>query len=958
MSFLIEIKMTLRIFIFCVCLFISNLTIAQSGIIRGCIIDDENAEPMFAANAGIEGTTIGASADFDGNFELSVEAGNYTIIASFIGYNTARVTDVNVEANKVTSLGNIRLKSSAVNVETVTITAEAVKNSETAILTFKKKSVNVIDGISAQSFKKMGDGDAAVAVTRVPGVSVEGGKYVYVRGLGDRYTKTMFNGLDIPGLDPDRNSLQLDIFPTNIIDNIIVKKTFTADLPGDFTGGVVDISTKSFPETPQLKVSAGLSYNTEIHYNFNNPNDNFLSYNGSSTDFLAFDDGNRDLPIEPTLLDNIVDIRLSDEELVMDATKRFNSELATVRKNRFIDGSFGISGGNQKSIGDNKLGYSGALSYKNTTSFYENVQQNEFEKNDDITQINLVTNKEQTGEIGKNEVLISAMAGAALKTSKSKIKLNLLHLQNGESKAGFFIENNYESNFNTIKKENLEYTQRSISNLLLEGNHNYKNGEIELIWKISPTYSMIRDKDIRESAYEVNDNEFTIDVSNAGTPSRMWRNLNEYNIASKIELIKEHTLFNFDAKMKYGLNYTFKYRDYEILRYLINPQNVTAASNLTGDPNELLSSQLYDINTESGFYIKGEYQPSNAYTGVQSNIGAYFSEEFQLNDQLKSIAGIRIEKYDQLYTGENQSGVKYDNENVLSNIDIFPSLGLIYTLNKSSNLRGTFFRTTARPSFKEKSNAQILDVLSGITFIGNLDLIASNIYNYDMRYEYFGSGNQTFSLSSFYKALYNPIEMTAFSSDPDNIQPRNTGDARIFGLELEARSNLSFLSENLFLNLNTSVIKSEVEIIDEELIARQTNLREGEILETRWLENAENATIVREMQGQAPFLVNTGLSYKYEDLDMEAGIFYNVQGPTLTVVSMNKIPDIYTSPFHSVNINFSYNYSDETKFTFNVKNILDQDKELLTQSYGVDPLIYRSYKPGRFFSFKWTHNFK
>lgn len=958
MSFLIEIKMTLRIFIFCVCLFISNLTIAQSGIIRGCIIDDENAEPMFAANAGIEGTTIGASADFDGNFELSVEAGNYTIIASFIGYNTARVTDVNVEANKVTSLGNIRLKSSAVNVETVTITAEAVKNSETAILTFKKKSVNVIDGISAQSFKKMGDGDAAVAVTRVPGVSVEGGKYVYVRGLGDRYTKTMFNGLDIPGLDPDRNSLQLDIFPTNIIDNIIVKKTFTADLPGDFTGGVVDISTKSFPETPQLKVSAGLSYNTEIHYNFNNPNDNFLSYNGSSTDFLAFDDGNRDLPIEPTLLDNIVDIRLSDEELVMDATKRFNSELATVRKNRFIDGSFGISGGNQKSIGDNKLGYSGALSYKNTTSFYENVQQNEFEKNDDITQINLVTNKEQTGEIGKNEVLISAMAGAALKTSKSKIKLNLLHLQNGESKAGFFIENNYESNFNTIKKENLEYTQRSISNLLLEGNHNYKNGEIELIWKISPTYSMIRDKDIRESAYEVNDNEFTIDVSNAGTPSRMWRNLNEYNIASKIELIKEHTLFNFDAKMKYGLNYTFKYRDYEILRYLINPQNVTAASNLTGDPNELLSSQLYDINTESGFYIKGEYQPSNAYTGVQSNIGAYFSEEFQLNDQLKSIAGIRIEKYDQLYTGENQSGVKYDNENVLSNIDIFPSLGLIYTLNKSSNLRGTFFRTTARPSFKEKSNAQILDVLSGITFIGNLDLIASNIYNYDMRYEYFGSGNQTFSLSSFYKALYNPIEMTAFSSDPDNIQPRNTGDARIFGLELEARSNLSFLSENLFLNLNTSVIKSEVEIIDEELIARQTNLREGEILETRWLENAENATIVREMQGQAPFLVNTGLSYKYEDLDMEAGIFYNVQGPTLTVVSMNKIPDIYTSPFHSVNINFTYNYSDETKFTFNVKNILDQDKELLTQSYGVDPLIYRSYKPGRFFSFKWTHNFK
>ncbi len=925
---------------------------AQNGTIRGLIIDDETGEPMFAASAGIEGTTNGSSSDFDGNFEISIAPGNYNLVVSFIGYNSTTISNVKVVEGDVTFLGSIRLKNSAINVETVVVSAEAIKSSEAAILTIKKKSVNVIDGISSENFKKIGDSDAAVAVKRVPGVSVQGGKYVYVRGLGDRYTKTTLNELDIPGLDPDRNSIQLDIFPTSIIDNIIVKKTFTSDLHADFTGGVVNLNTKAFPETSKLNLSFGLSYNNKIHYNPFNSNNNFLSYNGSNTDILGFDNGDRDLPISPTLLDNIVDIRLSDTEFVINATKSFNSELATKRMNNLIDGSFGISGGNQKDIGDLRLGYIGALSYKKSSSFFEDVEQNEFEKNDDNTQNNLVLNKEQIGDIGKTEVLVSAMAGAAVKTYNSKIKLNLLHLQNGESKSGFFVENNYESNFNSIKKENLEYTERSLSNILIEGNHNYKNGDIKLIWKVSPTYSKIRDKDIRETAYEINDGNYTIDVSNAGTPSRMWRNLNEYNVASKIGIIKNHEIFNFDAKMKFGFNYTFKFRDYEILRYLITPQNVTAASGLTGDPNELLTTQLYDISTESGFYIKGEYQPSNKYSGIKSNLAAYFSEEFQLSENLKSIAGLRIEKYDQFYTGVNQSGVEYNNENVLSNFDFFPSLGVIYTLNKSSNLRGTIFKTTARPSFKEKSNAQILDVLSGITYIGNIDLISSDIHNFDVRYEYFGKNNQTISISGFYKGIDNPIEMTSFSSDPDNIQPRNTGESKIFGLEFEARAKFSFLN-NCYVNVNSSIIKSEVVIINEELNSRQNNLRVGEEIDKSWFGDE----LVREMQGQAPFLINAGLSYKFEDLNTEASIFYNVQGPTLSIVSMNKIPDIYTESFNSLNLKLSSKINSKSKISISIKNLLDDEKEMSTRSFGVENATFRKYNPGRYFSVKWSYDF-
>ena len=321
---------------FILLLLVINQFVLANETIRGTIIDDENAEPLFAANAGIVGSSIGASADFDGNFDLKVEPGIYTLSFSFIGYQTLQISDVKVEAGEVTNLGTIRLKSSAVAVDVVTITAEAIKNTETALLTIKKKSVNVIDGISSQNFKKMGDGNAAAAVVRIPGVSLQGGKYVYVRGLGDRYTKTTFNGLDIPGLDPDRNSLQMDIFPTNIVDNIIVSKSFTADLPADFTGGVIDINIKSFPEIMTLKGSSSISYNNKVDLN-----GDFLTYYGGKTDYLAHDDGSRDFPLANKILDvqTVQDPRINPE--TMPNTLLFNPQMATERgKDYFSNNKF------------------------------------------------------------------------------------------------------------------------------------------------------------------------------------------------------------------------------------------------------------------------------------------------------------------------------------------------------------------------------------------------------------------------------------------------------------------------------------------------------------------------------------------------------------------------------------------------------------------------------------------
>src|SRR5690606_5780644 len=241
--------------------FMSFIGITKKGIIRGEIIDGETGEPLFSANAVLKGTMVGATTDFDGKFELSAEEGTYNLEVTFIGMAAVTITDLKVTSDDVTVVDAITLNPASNELGEVTITVEAARNTAAAMMTLKKKSTNVIDGISAGGRKETGDSDAGDAAKRVTGVSVEGGRYVYVRGIGDRYTKTMLNGVDMPGLNPDRNAIQIDIFPTNLLENMTILKSGLAELPADFAGGLVNLETKDFPDKPVLDVSLGLSYN-------------------------------------------------------------------------------------------------------------------------------------------------------------------------------------------------------------------------------------------------------------------------------------------------------------------------------------------------------------------------------------------------------------------------------------------------------------------------------------------------------------------------------------------------------------------------------------------------------------------------------------------------------------------------------------------------------------------------
>lgn len=941
-------------------LLFSVLSYAQNGIIRGTVYEDETSEALFYANAQIPSTGAVAFTDFDGNFELSLAPGTYNLEISFLGLATLTISDVKVEAGKVTAFENLRLKPSTNELMTVTVTASAMRNTESALLDVKKKSATVMDGISAQNFKRIGDGNAAAAVTRVPGVSIQGGKYVFVRGLGDRYTKTQLMRMDIPGLDPDRNSLQMDIFPTNILQNIVVLKTLTADLPADFSGGLVNIELVDFPTKKTLNISSSLGYTPGMHLVEG------LGHQGSVTDFLGFDSGFRNNPLPNQYIYEGIPNPALDDPITTELTEGFAPVLAAKSRTMPLNGSLGISGGNQiKKDNGKTVGYNGSFSYKANTDFYGSLngdstrlyEQNFYRKGNLPDQYTLQADRTQKGSLAVSNIFMSGLFGYSIKDDNDKYRFTVMHLQNGETRTGKFIETSSIENSFVGARDNLEYSERSITSVLFNGQHSRQDNKLKIDWRIAPTFSRIADKDIRSTSYRTEDNTFAIAPGETGFPNRIWRNLNEFNLANRIDFTRTHEVRGRDAKLKYGASYTIKYRDYEILRYQLRTKSMGRLDELTGNADELLTdAYIWDVATDAGTYYSGNYEANNAYQGIQSNFGAYINEEFSMNALMKVVVGLRLERYDQFYTGVDQqeaaapgTGINYQWEPVLNNFNLFPTASFIYSVNENSNLRLGAFRTVARPSFKEKSAAQIEDVLTGITFIGNLDLVNTTITNLDARYEYFFEGGQTVALSGFYKYFQNPIELVAYSAAaPSNFQPRNVGNATVAGLEFEVRKNLGFIGLNNFeVNSNFSYIYSAVTRDSAEYAARVASARTGEVISE-----------LRPMQGQSPYMVNVGLNYNDPKKGWQGGLFYNVQGEKLYIVGVADNPDVYEVPFHSLNFNLLKTFGEDRQYQmgFGINNILDDTRERIFVSYESFSPYFSRWAPGRTFKLTFRYS--
>ncbi|MEC3879788.1 TonB-dependent receptor [Parapedobacter sp. 10938] len=916
----------------------------EIGRITGKVTDEGFNKPLTGVSIQVIGHVEAARTDFEGDFSLGLPSGTYTLRFSYLGYAVKEVSEVTVESGKAVEL-DVTMMAETDELEEVVITVTARRNTEISLLNMQRNAGVVMDGLSSQTIKRSGASTIVTAVRTVPGISVQEGKYVYVRGLGDRYSKSILNGMDIPGLDPDKNTVQMDIFPTNILENIVVIKSGAADLPADFTGGVVDIITKDIPAERQLGVSLSVGYNPDMHFK-----DNYVSYQGSNTDFVGFDNGKRKLPISPML--DIPNPAASNNESLEGITRSFDPLMATERSSSMPDMSFGLDFSNQYAVGENKLGVIAALNYKNSTHFYEGFENGLYWRALQSDQNpELRPDRTTIGDLGGQNVLLSGLVGLNLKTTQSKYTLNLLHIQNGETRAALFDQQNRISNINQVLRHNLDYSQRSVSNLLLSGKHSNEDASFLTEWKVSPSLARVHDKDVRLTSFVREGTSYRV-ASDSRYPTRIWRNLDEFNGVGKVDFTKSLTVLSRNAALKFGGLYSYKQRDYSINNYTILLRNINSAE-LNGDPNAiLLPENIWTPETNIGYYMSGEYQRANVFDASQHTGAAYVSTEFRPFERLRAIIGVRAEQYTTFFTGENIDRLKYDNEQTLHTLDLFPSANLIYGLASHHNLRFSYSRTTARPSFKELSVVQIYDPLTDTRFLGNLDLVPTYIDNFDMRYELFGDQAEMFAISGFYKYFTDPIEFQVYSdAAPSDFISRNASSANVYGVEVEGRKNFGFISESLSdlsLNVNVSLVKSAIKMGESEYNSRLHFARDGEEIDDE-----------RALQGQSPYLINASLNYNNVGKGFEAGLFYNVQGETLEIIGFSQNADVYTAPYHNLTFNLIKKVGADKRSAINgkVENILGAERRSIYQAYMATDQLYQHRAPGRTFSIGYSYSF-
>lgn len=946
-------------------LILSAVAFSQ-GVVSGVVKDSTSGEPVIYAKVKVEGLNKGTTTGFDGDYRIKLEAGTYTLIFSNFGEGYIDLKKTITIKNQDVVL-NVKMSKDDAVIIAPTMEVVATKKGEATTVAAadedRRDQKAPVEIMTAEQVEESGKTDAASAVAMAPGVSIEDGKTVYVRGLGDRYTKTILNGMDLPGLDPDRNAVQMDIFPSKVIANITVYKTFTPNLAGDFTGGLVDITTKDYPSKRTMSVKLGLGYNTVTTFN-----SNYIGYKGGKLDFIGFDDGTRKMPIASTT--RFPDPTQNDPRLTA-LTKSFSNTMATQKAMSFLNQSYAFTYGDKIVIKDKEdknrftYGYNFVLNYRNTHQFYDNVEFNEYRKDIDRSVNKLEKDRRSSGQLAENNVMWTAMLGQSFKVKNSKYKLTLFHTQNGISSASNLIQVNSESNPATLMKQGLTYTQRSVSNANLSGLHYLDaNKKWKAEWKLSPTYSRISDPDIRSTVLEMEEDQhgnvrYLMEPAVGSEIRRIFRSLSEINGSGRFDITYKFNVWDsLGSELSFGASNSYKRRTMDVFDYIFNVENGTEFS---GDPDWYFREEnIWNTQTDKGTYGVGERQLANSFVASQNVIGAYVMNDLPVTKAFNITYGARMEKATNRYTGQNNQGtIRYNNSKVLDEMNILPSVNMVYKFERKAdstrkavynNIRGAFATTLARPSFKEKSIANIYDPIQGRRFNGNIDLEQTVIHNLDLRWEMFFGRTELISVSGFYKKFINPIELVANAAAPSEIQPVNAGEANIYGGEVEFRKAIGFMNKphiRFTVGANFTYVLSQIDMNKVKTVVGGKEFTEKEIRQ----ENARDGEVIgdyRRMFGQSPYIVNAFVSFKNDSLGLIFNATYNVQGKKLAVIGIGALPDVYENPFHSLNLKITKSLGKQSnwKASVNVRNILLSKRVREYVSYGAENQIYDFYDQG------------
>ncbi len=914
-------------------LLVSTMLLAQQGTIAGKVIESESGFEVIGGNVVIQGTGTGSSTDVDGKYYFKVDPGVYTVECTYIGFETMVIADVTVKAGETTTL-DIKMGESGIELEEVVVEARQMRNTEAAIMTIQKKSPVVLDGISSSQISKSGDNDVAGAIRRVTGVTVEDGKYVYVRGLGDRYSKTSLNGANIPGLDPNRNTVQMDLFPTELIDNILVYKTFSPDLPGDFTGGYVDIETKDFPDEKVIKASASIGMNLQTSFN-----KQFLQYEGGRRDWLGFDDGTRAMP---TLLSNnggAIPTANTDLKGLTDASKSFQNNWGFTNPDLpLLNHRFSLSVGDQKTLFGRPLGFIAGVTHQRSYLHYDDGVTGIYELSGQYDEANSLRALVKLDDShSQEEVLWGAMGSLSYKlTPNHKISALFMRNQSGINnaryQAGKKMVDDPDDFFET---RTLRYRQRALNTGQLSGKHvlpAWNNFEIN--WKSSIAQSMQDDPDMRffTTRYrEINSGSgYEFKPSSDRRPTRFYRDMNQVNIENKLDFVLPFVQWSGQrAKLKFGGNYLMKDRSFNEDRYTFQSDSNQYSGDIT---DHFAEENILSDSNPDGVYAVNSSIKANNYNAAYQSIGGYLMTELPITAKLRAIAGVRMQttavqfetlSEDKLLQYPELDGVT----NLIENIDFLPSLNLNYEFNDKMKLRAAYSRTIALPTFRELAPVATFGTETGFIELGNTDLERTLIDNVDIRWELFPRSGEMITVGAFYKHFTNPIEKTYNREAPNGEYTwRNVGQADLLGAEMEFRKKLDFINslKHFSFGVNFSYIYTKSDIDAEEL----ANIRAAR----------PDAEAHRSLYGQAPYTVNALLSYKNEK-GTSCNASFNVIGSRISYITIGATPNIYEMPRPMLNFNFSQKIGDLLTAKFSANNILNARQREVIPFKGVDYVI-------------------
>ena len=896
----------------------SAQTADAPGAIVGVLVDAQQGEPLPGANVSIRGTTTGTSTDLKGRYRLGgLEPGTYDVLYSFVGFQEKTITGVEVSAGEATRI-EVTLVEQTAEMDEVVIEASAARDTEAGLLKDRAKAAAVSNAISAETIGRAGAGTVADAMSMVTGASVIEGKYVNIRGLQGRYVDTQLNGSDLPSADPDGSSVALDVFPSSLIDNVVTAKTFTPDRPGSFTGGSIDITTKSFPDERFLTLSVSSSINSEVGLG-----GTVLRPSGGLEAVPGIVEST-DIPESPPPFFSNTERKVAALSAV---TEAFRTPMAPRRDeivgNRSAEASFGDQ---FLVFGDRPLGIIASASHGQFFSGYDNGTTARFNQTG-LSAETLNPNARYTTRRGVEEALTSGLLGLSLQPHpQHEVGLRVLYTRDREEEAR--IETGSlprdlagDSRFRTRVSRT---TTRSIASAEVDGEHRFGSGPqaVGVEWSASRSQATRDEPDYRffsnQFSVAEGDTAFAISPSIFLPPARYFRDLTERTWDGDASVEVPVGAVTLEA----GGRYRTRTREFRERTFFHNADRAGYA----GNPNQYVTEQAGTVGndergrTRFGTYVRDFTDPRNNYDGDQTIGAGYLMAELPVPGlpSLTLIGGARVEYTDMSIEtlGEEPRRGNF------AETDVLPSVNLKWALLDNMNLRAAYGRTIARPSFREFAPFESFQFVGDYIERGNPDLTRTRVDNFDLRWEWFVRAGELLSAGVFYKDFTAPIERTIDPQAAANqeITYVNRSSARVYGLELEARKRLDGLAdwlEYVQVGGNLTLTQSQVSRPEEVLQAIQAF--------------DVNADDTRPLQGQSPYILNLNAGYENPNTGTNVNVFFNRFGDRLNTVTRNGV-DLLEQGRSMLDVNVSQRLLRGVKAKVSVKNVLDSE-EVVSQSF-------------------------